>query len=104
MPIPLALLTDAGPITVPAPRSEFGGKAFSRERILEVRDRPTFPATSLPIMVSDRNTLSDRGLLSKSWPPRGDADCLPLALVEPGARERDGLRRWMRRRETRYSC
>jgi len=60
------------------------------------------PAMTLPILVSSREVLSDRGLLGRSWRPLWDAESPPLALRELGRCEWDGLRRRMRRRETRH--
>ena len=62
------------------------------------------PAMSLPILVSSREVLSDRGILGRSWRPLWDGESPPLALRELDGYEWDGLRRRMRRRETRYSC
>ncbi len=62
------------------------------------------PAMTLPILVSSREVLSDRGLLGRSWRPLWDAESPPLALGELGRYEWDGPRRRMRRQETRYSC
>ena len=60
------------------------------------------PAMTLPILVSSREVLSDRGLLGRSWRPLWDGESPPLALGELGRYEWDGLRRRMRRRETRH--
>ena len=57
---------------------------------------------SLPILVSSREVLSDRGLLGKSWRPLWEPESPPLALRELGVWEWDSLRRRMRRRETRH--
>ncbi len=57
---------------------------------------------SLPILVSSREVLSDRGVLGKSWRPLWEPESPPLALRELGAWEWDGLRRRMRRNETRH--
>ena len=58
-------------------------------------------AMSLPILVSSREILSYRGILGRSWRPLWDGERPPLALRELGAYEWDGLRRRMRRQETR---
>ncbi len=58
-------------------------------------------AMSLPILVSSREVLSDRGLLGRSWRPLWEPECPPVTLGELGAWEWDGLRRRMRRAETR---
>ncbi len=58
----------------------------------------------LPILVSSREALSDRGILGRSWRPLWDAESPPLALGELDAYEWDKLRRRMHRVETRYSC
>ena len=60
------------------------------------------PAMTLPILVSSREVLSDRGLLGRSWRPLWDGESPPLALRELGRYEWDGLRRRMRRVETRH--
>ena len=68
------------------------------------------PAMTLPILVSSREVLSDRGLLGRSWRPLWGGESPPLALRELGRYEWDGLRRYewdglrrrMRRRETRH--
>ena len=60
------------------------------------------PAMTLPILVSSREVLSDRGLLGRSWRPLWDGESPPLALRELGRYEWDTLRRRMRRRETRH--
>ena len=57
---------------------------------------------SLPILVSSREVLSDRGILGRSWRPLWEPESPPLALRELGRYEWDGLRRRMRRRETRH--
>ena len=57
---------------------------------------------SLPILVSSREVLSDRGILGRSWRPLWDGESPPLALRELGAWEWDSLRRRMRRNETRH--
>ena len=59
------------------------------------------PAMTLPILVSSRELLSYRGILDRSWRPLWDAERPPLALRELAAYEWDGLRRRMRRQETR---
>ena len=59
------------------------------------------PAMSLPILVSSRELLSYRGILDRSWRPLWDAERSPLALRELGTYQWDGLRRRMRRQETR---
>ncbi len=59
------------------------------------------PAMTLPILVSSREILSYRGILGRSWRPLWDGERPPLALRELGAYEWDGLRRRMRRQETR---
>ena len=59
------------------------------------------PAMRLPILVSSRELLSYRGILSRSWRPLWDGERPPLALRELGAYQWDGLRRRMRRQETR---
>ena len=59
------------------------------------------PAMKLPILVSSRELLSYRGLLGRSWRPLWDGERPPLALCDLGAYEWDGLRRRMRRQETR---
>ncbi len=59
------------------------------------------PAMTLPILVSSRELLSDRGMLGRSWRPLWDGKRAPLALCELGAYEWDKLRRRMRREETR---
>ncbi len=58
-------------------------------------------AMKLPILVSSREVLSDRGVLGRSWRPLWEPECPPVALGELGAWEWDGLRRRMRRAETR---
>ncbi len=58
-------------------------------------------AMKLPILVSSREALSDRGLLGRSWRPLWEPECPPVELRELGAWEWDGLRRRMRRAETR---
>ena len=58
-------------------------------------------AMALPILVSSRAVLSGRGLLGRSWRPLWEPECPPVALGELGAWEWDGLRRRMRRAETR---
>ncbi len=58
------------------------------------------PAMKLPILVSSRELLSYRGILGRSWRPLWDQR-EPLALCELDAYEWDGLRRRMRRQETR---
>ena len=58
-------------------------------------------AMKLPILVSSREVLSDRGLLGRSWRPLWEPECPPVELGELGAWEWDGLRRRMRRVETR---
>ncbi len=58
-------------------------------------------AMALPILVSSREVLSDRGVLGRSWRPLWEPECPPVALGELGAWEWDGLRRRMRRAETR---
>ena len=58
-------------------------------------------AMTLPILVSSRELLSYRGILDRSWRPLWDAERPPLALRELAAYEWDGLRRRMRRQETR---
>ncbi len=58
-------------------------------------------AVKLPILVSSREALSDRGLMGRSWRPLWEPECPPVALGELGAWEWDGLRRRMRRAETR---
>ena len=60
------------------------------------------PAMTLPILVSSRDVLSDRGLLGWSWRPLWDGESPPLALRELGRYEWDTLRRRMRRQETRH--
>ena len=62
------------------------------------------PAMKLPILVSSREVLSDRGILGRSWRPLWEPERAPLALRELDGYEWDGLRRRMRRLETRYSC
>jgi len=62
------------------------------------------PAMRLPILVSSRELLSDRGMLGRSWRPLWDGERAPLALKELGAYEWDKLRRQMRREETQQSC
>ena len=59
------------------------------------------PAMSLPILVSSRELLSYRGILGRAWRPLWDGERPPLALRELGAYQWDGLRRRMRRQETR---
>ena len=58
-------------------------------------------AMALPILVSSREVLSDRGVLGRSWRPLWEPESTPVALGELGAWEWDGLRRRMRRVETR---
>ncbi len=58
-------------------------------------------AMALPILVSSREVLSDKGVLGRSWRPLWEPECPPVALGELGAWEWDGLRRRMRRVETR---
>ena len=58
-------------------------------------------AMALPILVSSREVLSDRGVLGRSWRPLWEPECPPVALGDLGAWEWDGLRRRMRRAETR---
>ncbi len=58
-------------------------------------------AMSLPILVSSREALSDRGLLGKSWRPLWDGESSPLALRELADYGWDTLRRRMRRQGTR---
>ncbi len=55
----------------------------------------------LPILVSSRELLSDRGVLGRSWRPLWDGESPPLALGELDAYEWDRLRRRMHRVETR---
>ena len=62
------------------------------------------PTMKLPILVSSRELLSDRGMLGRSWRPLWDGERPPLALKELGAYEWDKLRRRMRRQETQQSC
>ena len=59
------------------------------------------PAMKLPILVSSRELLSYRGILGRSWRPLWEPERTPLALKELGAYEWDGLRRRVRRQETR---
>ena len=59
---------------------------------------------SLPILVSDREALSGKGILGRSWRPLWDSECPPMALRELGAYGWDGLRHRMRRLETRREC
>ena len=56
---------------------------------------------ALPILVSSREALSDRGILGRSWRPLWDVERPPLALRELGAYGWDTLRRRMHRQETR---
>ncbi len=58
-------------------------------------------AMALPILVSSREILSCRGVLSKSWRPLWNGGSPPLALRELSDYEWDTLRRRMRREETR---
>jgi len=59
------------------------------------------PAMKLPILVSSRELLSYRGILGRSWRPLWEPERTPLALKDLGAYEWDGLRRRVRRQETR---
>ena len=62
------------------------------------------PAMALPILVSSRELLSDRGILGRSWRTLWDGERPPLALRNLDDYEWDGLRRRMRRRETQQTC
>ncbi len=66
-----------------------------------VNTASSMTAMALPILVSSREVLSDRGLLGRSWRPLWEPECPPVALGELSDWEWDGLRRRMRRVETR---
>ena len=57
-------------------------------------------AMSLPVLVSSREALSDRGILGKSWRPLWDGERPPMALRDLADYGWDTLRRRMRRQET----